>query len=182
MPITDWITFGSTIVTGLGVGVSIIALWLQLKKLNDQLMLQHFADYTKRYQEIFQRFPEEIHDPGFDLHGWQDYNSIMRVLRAYFDLCFEQWYLHTQRMIDDRIWKIWEGGMKTAFSKLALQQAWLIVSRDTPFGKGFEDYVSSLITEAQSTQHFSATIPSLAGPVVVLDRPSSVQNSGTEEA
>src|SRR5262245_54198538 len=76
----------------------------QLAKLSQQLTLQHFADYTKRYQEIILKFPEDINEPAFKLQGRNDYSATMRQMRAYFDLCFEEWYLNSQGLIDAKIW------------------------------------------------------------------------------
>jgi hypothetical protein len=46
---SDWISLGSAIATILGVVVAIVALWKQMRKLSEQLMIQQFSDYTKRY-------------------------------------------------------------------------------------------------------------------------------------
>jgi hypothetical protein len=87
---SECIALGGLAVAVLGVIVG----WWQLAKLNQQLTLQHFADYTKRYQEIILRFPEDINETAFKLEGREDYSTIMRAMRTYFDLSFEEWYLN----------------------------------------------------------------------------------------
>jgi hypothetical protein len=52
MTTSDWIALGSGAATLVGVLVSLIALWRQMRKLSDQMMIQQFSDYTKRYQDI----------------------------------------------------------------------------------------------------------------------------------
>jgi hypothetical protein len=42
--------------------------------------------------------------------------------------------------IDDDLWSIWEGGMKTAFSKTAFKQAWNAIREDTEYGAVFEKF------------------------------------------
>jgi hypothetical protein len=156
MHASDWIALASAIATLLGVLVAVVALWMQLAKLNQQLTLQHFADYTKRYQEIVLRFPEDVNEPTFKVVGREDYPPTMRAMRAYFDLCFEEWYLHERKFIDQRIWAVWRGGMSTALSKPAFQQAWELINKDTDFGKSFENFIDCLQRRPQdagSAQH-----------------------------
>ena len=144
MSTTDWIGLGSASATFLGVVVALVAVWLQMRKMNQQLTIQHFADYTKRYQEIILRFPEDVNTPTFQVNGHAGYESLMRNMRAYFDLSFEEWYLNSRGLIDARIWSVWQGGMRAAMSKTAFRQAWSIVKEDTHFGPEFEAFLDEL--------------------------------------
>jgi hypothetical protein len=139
---SDWISLASATATFLGVVVALLAIWWQLSSLKKQMTLQHFSDYTKRYQEIVQRFPEDINEQAFQLVGRKDYDQTMRAMRTYFDLCFEEWYLHKRQFIDSRVWEIWRDGMKTALSKAAFKQAWSKIQSDTKYGTEFESFVA----------------------------------------
>ncbi len=63
---SDWISLVSAIATLFGVGVALYANLQQMKKMNNQLVIQQFSDYTKRYQEIILNFPENINEQSFD--------------------------------------------------------------------------------------------------------------------
>jgi len=145
MTISDWINLAVVVVTLLGVGVAALAIWLQMRKLNAQLMLQHFADYTKRYQEIILHFPENINKDDFDIASHANHDNIMRYMRAYFDLCFEEWYLNKRKLIDEGIWTVWVGGISAALSKTAFRQAWRIIKEDSSFGPDFQMFVAIYI-------------------------------------
>lgn len=123
--------------------VAIGGLWYQIRSMRKQLTIQNFSDYTKRYQEIILSFPEDVNEPSFNLKAHNDYKRTMRYMRAYFDLCFEEFYLHQRKLIDKELWSVWEGGMKVAFSKPAFQQAWTIINHDSDFGGQFESFVDS---------------------------------------
>jgi len=138
---SDWIALTGVIATGAGV----LVIWKQTSRLADQLKLQHFSDYTKRYQEIILCFPEDVNSEKFVLEGRKDYASVMRHMRAYLDLCFEEWHLNQENVIDSGTWRLWSSGMKTAFSKTAFQQAWERIKKDTEYGAGFEGYIELLI-------------------------------------
>ena len=75
------------------------------------------------------KFPEDINSKDFVLEGHGEYEKTMRHMRAYLDLCFEEWYLKQQKMIDSKPWELWKGGMETAFSKPAFKQAWEIIKK-----------------------------------------------------
>lgn len=145
MTTSEWIALGSGIAALGGVIVSILALWKQMRKLSDQLMIQQFSDYTKRYQEIILHFPEDINENSFVLSNRMDYDQVMRYMRAYFDMCYEQWFLNTRTLLDEKMWADWKLGMGSAFSKPALRQAWRIIKEDSNFGIGFEGFVNGLL-------------------------------------
>lgn len=123
--------------------VAIGGLIYQSHSTRKQIKLQNFIEYTKRYQEIILNFPENINEINFTFEDMdaEIKNKTMRYMRAYFDLCFEEYILHKKNFIDDDLWSIWKDGMEVAFSKSAFQQAWKIIQKDTKFGEGFEAFV-----------------------------------------
>jgi hypothetical protein len=137
MTTSDWFA----LITALATVVGLVLVYRQLRTLSKQVRLQHYSDYTKRYQEIALQFPEDIRAADFVLLGRKDYEKTMRYMRAYFDLCFEEWDLNQKRLIDSNFWPVWQGAMKFAFSKPAFQQAWAIIKSDSSFGAEFEAFV-----------------------------------------
>jgi len=117
----------------------------QLEIQNNQLKLQNYIEYTKRYQDIIINFPEDINEPSFDMQALDQgtYDKTMRYMRVYFDLCFEEYYLHQEKLIDDNIWSTWEGGMIFAFSKSAFKQAWQKIKTDTEYNDSFNAMVEN---------------------------------------
>ena len=125
--------------------VAISGLIYQSNSTRKQIQLQNFIEYTKRYQEIILNFPENINEDNFkfDTLDTEIKNKTMRYMRAYFDLCFEEYTLHKKKFIDDVFWSIWKGGITVAFSKTSFQQAWKIIQNDTKFGDDFELFVKN---------------------------------------
>jgi hypothetical protein len=142
----EWIAAATALGTLAGVGV----VFFQLRHLSRQIKLQSFSDYTKRYQEIIPHLPEDIHAHGFVLEGREDYEKIMRYMRAYFDLSYEEWFLDGQKLIDSRFWRVWRVGMKTAMSKPAFQQSWEIIKANSRFGTDFEDFIDDIARDFSS--------------------------------
>jgi hypothetical protein len=75
-------------------------------------------------------------------------NQIMPYLRAYFDLCSEEWRLNfIEKIITEKVWKNWEEGMHFVFKKKAFVDAWkTIAETDTGYyDEPFVDFVDKLI-------------------------------------
>lgn len=137
-----------------------IALWFTISSFKKQLQLNFFADYTKRYQEIVLNFPESINSKEFELDKLEALvrDKTLRYMRAYFDLCSEEYYLWKQRSIDTSTWQEWETGMKFAFSKPAFQQAWRVLGLDTIYYGKFSEFMSESMpfeTHGQALQRTS---------------------------
>lgn len=141
LTVSEWIGLATAFATSLGVYI----IWKQTSKLANQLTLQLFADYTKRYQDIMLNFPEDVNSHNFVLNGRKDYEHTMRYMRPYVDLCYEEWCLHTRKLIDNNTWKVWKGGIETAFTKPAFQQAWQVLKPDSEFDGTFKQFIEECI-------------------------------------
>lgn len=108
--------------------------------------VQIFFEYTRRYAEIIEDFPETINELSFDFGqlegGLRD--KTMRTMRRYFDMCSEQYWLQKERYIPQKIWKEWKDGMKTAFNKTAFRTAWAKISKDQRYPGSFIQFVEEL--------------------------------------
>ena len=142
-----WIQTIALLVTIIGLIITIANNRKQLKIFNNQLKLGFFAEYTKRYQEIILNFPENISEPTFNWNELNDdvKNKTLRYMRAYFDLCSEEYDLRQGGYIDDWIWVHWEGGIKYAFSKKAFRDAWKTIKLDTIFYRDFSKWANELM-------------------------------------
>lgn len=120
----------------------IIAIWHNGKQhtsLLQQMKLSSFSSYTQRYENLILNFPEEIHTQQFALDSLPktEKDFILKYMRAYFDLCSEEYYLGTNDFIESYIWKQWKNGIRMNMTKPAFRQAWTIISKDTAFDQNF---------------------------------------------
>lgn len=147
---------GDLIQLGL-LGITIVGLLLtinsnrqQLKLFNQQLRLNFFAEYTKRYQEIILNFPEEINTPSFDYSKLppEIRSKTLRFMRVYFDLCSEEYDLWNAGYLDSRIWNNWKAGIEYACSKRAFKDAWKIIKLDTKYYPKFSEWINTIVDES----------------------------------
>ncbi|MFY1021259.1 hypothetical protein [Ectopseudomonas khazarica] len=137
----DW----TLVITAITAAITALALLVTVLSFRKQLQLQFFADHTKRYQEIILNFPEQINDYDFSMDALtpEARDKTLRYMRAYFDLCSEEYFLWKNKRIDNKTWKEWKSGMHFAFSKPAFKEAWNKLRLDTIYYEDFTSLVKS---------------------------------------
>jgi len=129
--------------------ITAIALWFTISNFKKQLQLNFFADYTRRYQEINLNFPENINENDCKIENLEPEikSKTLRYMRAYFDLCSEEYYLWKKGNIDNDTWEEWKSGIEFAFSKPAFTQAWENLGLDETYYKNFREFVANKISK-----------------------------------
>jgi hypothetical protein len=116
------------IATVIGVLVAAVALFVALKGVRDQMWLQTFAEYTRRYNEIVRELPAQARRPSSDFSlvtlDQQERDRVLNAARSYLNLCSEEFYLHTRGRIDNETWSIWRQGMIETLRLPWIQQTW----------------------------------------------------------
>ena len=139
------------IIITVGTIVSIIIVWWfsykQLREIKNQTWVSIYSDYTRRYSEITSKFPENINEEEFVIKsGTEGYNNLMRAMRLYFDLCYEEYSLfNNYKKIDEELWENWKEGMEAALSKKAFKDAWNIINKDTVNSDSFDKFIQNII-------------------------------------
>lgn len=111
-----------------------------------QFQLQIFAEYTRRYQDIFLNMPDEIYAGKTD-----NETTTKKYMRLYFDLCSEEYHLWKEksvwgaRVVPDDVWHIWLAGMRVTCKHGIYNKSWEKVKNEynEDFVKYFEDNVIS---------------------------------------
>ena len=116
-------------------------LLITLRGIRDQLWLQTFAEYTRRYAEIVRELPSESRRPGsgfsLDALGPDERGRILNAARGYLNLASEEFFLHGRGRIDNETWGIWKTGIAETVRLPWLQLAWQELE---PEYTHFEDY------------------------------------------
>ncbi len=150
MQITEWIQSIGIFLAIIGLIITILYNRKQVKMFNNQLKLNFFAEYTKRYQEIILNLPESINESDFEFSklSEEDRNKTLRYMRIYFDLCSEEYDLWMAGYIEERIWKNWKEGIEYAFSKKAYRDAWNIIELDTYYYPDFTKWMKDVVLKS----------------------------------
>jgi hypothetical protein len=140
MNTSDKIQLLLAILTLIMLLVTIIIAFIQFNLFKKQQRLLFFAEYTKRYQEIMLNLPASIANDDFNINQLNspEKDNYLKYMRAYFDLCSEEYNLFLNGYIDKEIWSNWEQGIKYSMSKHAFIQAWNIIELNSDY---YPDYL-----------------------------------------
>ncbi len=151
LDINDWVQFLGTVILIVSIIITFYFSYNTLKELKNQLKLTIFTDYTKRYSEIVQKLPDNINYDSFKLKDENDTkkDKIMRLGRAYFDLCAEEYYLYSKKKIDDDTWKLWYKGIKYTFKLKGFKEIWEVIKIE-----GYDSEFIHFIGDLQKNRNF----------------------------
>jgi hypothetical protein len=142
------------IATVAGVLVGLAATVVALRGVRNQLWLQTFSEYTRRYSEIVRELPSEARRPGgrfiFEELDDEHQGHVLNTARSYLNLCSEEYFLHSRGRIDDETWEIWRAGMVEVLRAPWIQTTWDLLRSEYRFAE-FCEFLDSCVQEARST-------------------------------
>ena len=115
MEISDFIQLGILVVAIASIVVTHIMDAKQRK-------LQMFAEYTRRYQDIFMNMPDDIYNRTAKID-----TRTKRYMRLYFDLCSEEFHLWQNKEVPDEVWNLWVEGMQIACNHKIYKNSWDVI-------------------------------------------------------
>ncbi len=101
----------SCVVAVVALVLSGCSIYMSKKSAKEQLKLNFFIEYTKRYQEI-------------TIKILSDKQNEICYQRLYIDLCSEEYYLKSRGHLPVEIWELWLDGMRLSVKNASLQNAW----------------------------------------------------------
>jgi len=119
--VTEISSLGATaaLVVGLVYGM------IQLKAMKDQIAVSVFPTYTQRYMDLMAKLPTSAYDISTRNEPAQSIGDAeLGTLRSFFDLWSEEHYLHTRGLVDRKVWKLWENGIRFHMKAGAFQDGW----------------------------------------------------------
>ena len=123
--------------------LALVASWLAYRhnKLtrelsNDNLQKQLFTEFNARYDRLNDllqfiiRFSDEeeiqfVNAPDEEKFGDFTKSQIRFKINDYLNLCSEEYYWHSKKRIDNRIWNSWKKGMNDVYNQSSIiQKQW----------------------------------------------------------
>ena len=133
MNATQWLL----VINAAGVVLAGYAIWTQLRLFKRQVHMNVYLAFTDRYRDIVARIPHVFVGEKSKPKLTTEEES---ALRAYFDLCYEEFILRSEDAIPPFAWPIWERGMRIAFTRPLIQQGWELVGDTSYFDGAFRDF------------------------------------------
>ena len=137
----------SDVISICALAVSFLSIWLQGRSSQKQLLVANISEYTKRYQEIILNLPRVVLNSDFDINvvSEEEETLILRYMLIYFNLCFEEYTLYfSLKLVDKKVWKIWESGIRSSLYRPAFRQCWQIISQNSSYDGRFVAFMNSI--------------------------------------
>ncbi|MBD2207845.1 hypothetical protein H6G33_36430 [Calothrix sp. FACHB-1219] len=120
-----------------------------------QILVTNISEYTRRYQEIFEKLPKTVIEEDFKIDSFSENEqvTILRPMWLYFDLCYEEYTLyHELNLIDEKVWRLWESAMISSFSRPAFYQCWNLISQQSFYPQDFSKFVNDIMLKKHNLQ------------------------------
>lgn len=139
----DWIQLISTTVLIISIVVTASLSYGAIREIRDQVRTTVYLECTKRYYDIVTQLPDGASDPKRSVLYSPGINKgeIMGLMRAYYDLCSEQFYLHGSGKISQGTWDHWRGGLIFTIKLPTFREAWDEI-KEEGYEKSFVDFIN----------------------------------------
>ena len=144
----SWGTWGVIILAAITYVVApiirnYISLRFELKKNHTFRRQKLFEEYSKRYCYLISSLIESTSSfqNNFDKNKPQQ----RRYALEFFMLISEEFFLQEEKLIDERIWNIWDQGVDFHLKKNFFMTAWNYCQNEVDFDGKFSEYVNSKI-------------------------------------
>ncbi len=123
-------------ISALALLVSAISIIISVRIKKNNMKMSFFAEYTKRYQEIEIGLMSDCEKTRY------------KYYHIYFDLCSEEYYLHSCGCLPKDVWDMWKDGMKLMVKVKELQTAWKSCSQ--LYNKNFNEFFNDMIIKTNN--------------------------------
>jgi hypothetical protein len=154
LTVSDVIQIVSTAILVVSIIIAYYFSSKTLKEVRDQMQISVFSEYTMRYSEIIRDLPDAASNEklsALEEASQEEKNRIMGLMRAYFDLCSEEYYLNKMGRIDQETWSRWERGLFYTVRLATFVDAWESIRKEA-YEKDFLNYMDEILSGAQTLQ------------------------------
>ena len=129
--------------------VGAATIYISAHQITKQLKVAVFLDFTRRYADIVDRLPHDIRVAPFEAElselSESDRAATEVAILSYFNLCSEEYYLHSEKFVTKRIWSLWLRGLRRSLEIPAVRYVWqeARLRYYADFRKKVDDYISA---------------------------------------
>lgn len=138
------ITTGA-VIGGAGFGVS------QLRGVQRQLKVTVFTTYTERYSRILEKLPQDGDEAERSAIQGALASKYVTPIRQFLDLCSEEYYLNSQKLLDKQVWELWKKGILFHLQTKLFRDIWENVKNKEGYAPEFVVFIDGLIKQKLPT-------------------------------
>ena len=122
----NWLELLVKIITVVASIGAIYAIIHGVRVYKKQTNMQIFLEYTKRYAEIVDSFPNKTLSARLNTDGKPPERSdeLTKCVLQYLNLCAEEFYMWKKGYLNRELWKIWESELIRTLQSPLLRREW----------------------------------------------------------
>jgi hypothetical protein len=145
MTLDFWITQISILITAVGL---FWGFYSYIKQSNIQIFLQ----YTQRYENIMDCFPEDAR--FYRLNSNKELpperSELTVAVLKYINLCSEEFYLRESGQLSKKVWNIWKEELDRTLQSNLVKREWPKIKNEFISYPKFQKYTDDLINSKES--------------------------------
>ena len=108
--------------------------------------------FWEKFDKISSELPLDVFKADFQCKSEEEHQRLLVSLRGYFDLCAQEFFMHTQDALDEEVWELWAGGMLHCMRLPVFQEAYdkLEVKMSYP---EFHGWIQSELKRVEQASH-----------------------------
>lgn len=119
-----------------------------VRSLTRQMQLTAFAEYTRRYNELIEVLPFDAARPSGSVRlqtlQAEEKERLMKCMRQYFNLCWEEMHLVKGGQIDQKTWDIWAAGIRDTLRAPFFKEAWIALRPEYTYGEYARAFIAMI--------------------------------------
>jgi hypothetical protein len=140
-------------VTAAGVICTFLSLAFTVRSVRRQINAEILMKYTKRYEHILDKFPQDALFARFDSRSLPPQSAQLTLcLLKYLNLCSEEFYLWKNGYLAKSVWAAWEGDLKRMIASPMLQRSWPLLRAEYLSHPDFIKYVERIQAQHRSSR------------------------------
>lgn len=151
-------TTAAIVSAGFSAALVVATAWIAIATLRGvraQMHVLTFTEYTRRYAEIASALPWDAASPSCSVEPAkmpeQEREQLLRTMRRYFNICWEELHLHRTAKIDDATWKIWDAGIQDSLRSGCFRSSWVLLRSEYDYGGLGHEFVEFIDARAGAT-------------------------------
>ena len=147
MTVLDFFEVFVKSLTLVSIAIATLSLWKNSRYNKRQWNFNAFTHYTKRYDEIMGKFPDQAYIFRFDLnHQIPSSQEVRLAVLKYLNMTSEEYYLWRNKYLDDQVWEIWLPEIERTLQTPLFQREWQNLKGEF---KSYPDF-SMFVDQAQT--------------------------------
>lgn len=132
----------------MAVVIGVIGVYAGFRSVHNQMFVQIFADYTRRYSDIIDLVPHSART-GIKLAdlGSNEQEQFIKAMRKYMNLCSEEFFLVETSRLDKGTWAMWQKGIKATLTDYpSFAEVWDLIKAEYAFYPSFQEMILGLLS------------------------------------